>query len=150
MLKFETFEDVLDFAILQEQAAQKFYEKMSGEVEDPSVQKFYERLVEEERDHEQKLRDLKRYAYALREPDLKDLAESGYLNAMPIPPDITFKEAIKFALDKERSARQLYNILADLAEREELEQLFRYLASQETKHVDYFQKEFEAISLGEN
>ena len=96
MLKFETFEDVLDFAILQEQAAQKFYAKISGEVEDPSVQEFYQLLVAEEHGHEEKLRALKRYAYALREPDIKDLAESGYLDALPIPQDISFKEAMKY------------------------------------------------------
>jgi rubrerythrin len=150
MLQFHTFEDVLDFAILQEQAAQTFYTKLSGEVEDPSVQGFYRTLADEERNHEERLRGLKRYSYALREPDLKDLAESGYLDAMPIPPDITFKGAIRYALGKERSAQQLYTILADLSDREELEQLFRHLASQEAEHVRYFQKEYEAIQLGEN
>ena len=150
MLEFQSFEDVLDFAILQEQAAQEFYTKLSLEVEDPSVREFYRSLVAEECGHEGKLRALKRYAYALRQPDLKDLAESGYLDAMPIPPDITFKEAIKYALNKERSAQQLYTILADFADREELEQLFRHLASQEMEHVKYFQKEYEAICLSEN
>ena len=150
MLKFESFEDVLDFAILQEQAAQEFYKSISTQVKDPSVQEFYRLLVAEETNHEEKLRTLKRYAYAMRKPDLKDLVESGYLDALPIPPDISFKEAIKFALDKERSARQLYTILADLSEREELEQLFRLLASQEMEHIRYFQREYEAIQLAEN
>jgi rubrerythrin len=150
MLQFRTFEDVLDFAILQEQAAQQFYTKMSGEVADPSVQNFYRSLAAEEHNHEERLRGLKRYSYALREPDLRDLAESGYLDAMPIPPDISFKDAIRFALNKERSAQQLYTILADLSDCEELEQLFRHLAFQEAEHVRYFQKEYEAIRLGEN
>lgn len=150
MLKFRSFEDVLDFAILQEQAAQKFYAKLAGEVQDPSVQQFYRCLVSEEHSHEEKLRSLKRYAYALREPDLKDLAESGYLDAMPIPPDISFKDAIKYALGKEKSAYHLYRILADMTDREELEQLFRHLASQEMEHMNYFQKEYEAICLSEN
>lgn len=150
MLQFRTFEDVLDFAILQEQAAQQFYTKLSGEVETPTVQELYRGLAAEERNHEERLRGLKRYSYALREPDLKDLAESGYLDAMPIPPDITFKEAIRYALNKERSAQQLYMILADLSGREELEQLFRLLASQEAEHVRYFQKEYDTIKLGEN
>lgn len=150
MLEFHSFEDVLDFAILQEQAAQKFYSTLSCEVEDPSVQQFYRALVAEEHSHEEKLRSLKRYAYALRQPDLKDLAESGYLDAMPVPADITFTDAIKFALKKERSAQQLYSILADMADREELEQLFRHLAAQELEHVRYFQKEYETIRLSEN
>lgn len=150
MLQFRTFEDVLDFAILQEQASQKFYTKLSEEVADPSVQSFYRSLAADEHTHELRLRELKRYSYSLREPDLRDLAQSGYLDAMPIPPDISFKEAIQLALNKERSAQQLYTILADLADREELEQLFRHLAFQEAEHARFFQKEYEAIRLGEN
>lgn len=150
MLKFRSFEDVLDFAILQEQAAQTFYAKLVAEVQDPSVQQFYRGLVNEEHSHEEKLHSLKRYSYVLREPDLKDLSESGYLDAMPIPPDVSFKEAVRYAMGKEKSAYQLYSILADLADREELEQLFRHLASQEIEHMRYFQKEYEAICLSEN
>ena len=150
MLKFQNFDEVLDFAILQEQAAQEFYSKMSGRVQDPAVQEFYRGLVCEEREHETRLRSLKGLAYALRQPDLKDLADSGYLDAMPIPPDISFKEAVQIAVRKERSAHQLYNILADMSDRDELEQLFRHLAAQEIKHMSYFQKEYETICLSEN
>ena len=70
MLEFHTFEDVLDFAILQEKAAQEFYTKLSGEVLDANVQLFYRTLAEEEHVHEKKLRELKRYEYDLNEPDL--------------------------------------------------------------------------------
>ena len=150
MMNFHNFDEVLDFAILQEQAAQQFYTAMSGRVHDPAVAEFYRILVAEEREHENRLQALKGNPSTLRPPDLEDLAESGYLKAIPIPPDITFKEAVKLAIQKEKSAHQLYSVLADMIDQENLEQLFRDLACQEIEHMKYFQKEFEAIQLAES
>jgi rubrerythrin len=142
MIEFHTFEDVLDFAILQEKAAQAFYTKLSEEALDSDVQLFYRTLIQEEHLHELKLRELKRFGYDLVEPDIETLKESGYLDAMPIPPEITFVEAVRYAIKKERSARMLYKTLGQVCERGELKQLFSELAEQEQSHADYFCAEY--------
>lgn len=141
-MDFKTFEDVLDFAILQEKAAQQFYSKLSEEVNDPNVKLFYRTLTQEEHLHELKLRELKRFGYELIEPDLETLKESGYLDAMPIKPDITFAEAVRYAVKKECSARMLYRTLGQMCEREELKQLFSELSDQEGEHADHFRTEY--------
>lgn len=145
MMEFQTFEDVLDFAILQEKAAQEFYSKLCEEVLNPDVQLFYRTLVKEEELHELKLRELKRFGYELVEPDLKTLKESGYLDAMPVAPDISFVEAVRYAIKKERSARMLYNTLGQMCQRDELKQLFEELAEQEQSHAKYFQAEYKDL-----
>ncbi len=145
MVEFHTFEDVLDFAILQEKAAQQFYIKLSGEVLDPDVQLFYRTLAEEELVHEKKLRALKRYEYNLNEPDIESLRESGYLDAMPVSPEITFTEAVRYAIKKERSSRMLYRTLAQMCLRDELKQLFNRLAKEEAGHADYFRTEYKDL-----
>ncbi|MHC5119650.1 MAG: ferritin family protein [Planctomycetota bacterium] len=78
MMEFHTFEDVLDFAILQEKAAQQFYTKLSDEIKDSNVLLFYKTLIQEEALHEKKLRELKRFEYELIEPDVDTLRKSGY------------------------------------------------------------------------
>ena len=145
MVEFHTFEDVLDFSILQEKAAQQVYNKLSGEVLDPDVQLFYRTLAEEERLHEKKLCELKRYEYDLRKPDMESLRESGYLDAMPISPEVTFVEAVRFAIMKERSARLLYHTLGQMCQREELKELFEELAEQEAGHAEYFLTEYKDL-----
>jgi rubrerythrin len=145
MLKFRTFDEVLDFAIVQEKAAQQFYSKLAQEVQDPAVKEFYQQLTNEEKEHERRLWSLKGYAFALREPDLRDLSESGYLDAMPVPENVSLKEAVQFAIRKERSAEHLYTLLADLAQREELEELFRVLSGQELRHRQAFEKKLAAL-----
>lgn len=145
MVDFKTFEDVLDFAILQEKAAQQFYTKLSAEMRDPEVQLFYQRLVGEEHQHEAKLRELKRFAYELVEPDLAMLKESGYLDAMPIAPEATLREAVQYAIKKEKSARMLYRALEQMCERPELKTLFQELANEEESHASHFQSEYKDL-----
>src|SRR5210317_508492 len=111
MMHFQTFEDVLDFAILQEKAAQEFYSDLAQKVIDTHVRSFYHELVQQERLHEKKLMDLKRYEFDLQAPDLETLQESGYLDALPVPPGISLEEAVRYAVKKERSAKLLYQTL---------------------------------------
>jgi rubrerythrin len=142
MMEFHTFEDVLDFAILQEKAAQQFYTDLEEKVIDNDVRLFYKTLIQEEHLHELKLRELKRFGYELIEPDIETLRESGYLDAMPVTPEITFAEAVRYAIKKERSARMLYHTLGEMCERNELKDLFEELAEQEESHANYFRAEY--------
>jgi rubrerythrin len=149
MLEFRTFEEILDFAILQEKAAQAFYTKMAAEVRRPEVRLLYLSLVDEESEHERRLAGLKQTSYQLTEPDIQALNDSGYLKALPVPPDITFRQAVKLAWDKERSARLLYLLLADTIDDRDFSDLFRQLADQEATHAEYFQREYADLSAGE-
>ena len=144
-MNFNTFEDVLDFAILQEKAAQQFYSEMADKVLDDNVRLFYKTLVQEEHLHELKLRELKRFGYELIEPDVETLRESGYLDAMPVLPEITFAEAVRYAIKKERSARMLYHTLGQMCKRNELKRLFEELAEQEGEHAEHFQTEYKEL-----
>ena len=142
MVEFHTFEDVLDFAILQEKAAQEFYTDLEDKVTDDDVRLFYKTLVQEEHLHELKLRELKRFGYELIEPDIETLRESGYLDAMPVKPDISLVDAVRYAIKKERSARMLYHTLGEMCQRDELKDLFDELAEQEESHANYFKAEY--------
>ena len=147
-MEFNTFEDVLDFAILQEKAAQQFYAQMANRVADPDVQDFYRSLVEEEASHELKLQGLKRHEYSLYEPDMESLRNSGYLDAMPVDEDISLTEALQYAMKKERSARMLYKVLSEKVQPRELKTLFEELAEQESEHADYFAEKYAAATTG--
>ena len=142
MVEFHTFEDVLDFAILQEKAAQEFYTDLEEKVTNDDVRLFYKTLIQEEHLHELKLRELKRFGYDLVEPDIETLRESGYLDAMPVKPEISLVDAVRYAIKKERSARMLYHTLGEMCQRDELKDLFDELAEQEESHANYFKAEY--------
>ena len=145
MLQFRTLDDILDFAIVQEKAAQKFYAKLSDQAEDINMQLFYRTLVEEEQVHEEELRKLKSSNSNLPAPDLTQLQKSGYLDALPISSDMSIKEVLLYALKKEKSAKMLYSVLAENMEQVELAGMFKTLAAQEAEHADYFQKEYNIV-----
>ena len=113
MLQFQTLDDILDFAIVQEKAAQEFYAKLSGDANDLNMQLFYRTLAEEEQVHEKELQKLKSSNSELPAPDLTELQKSGYLDALPIGPDMSIKEVLHYALKKEKSAKMLYSVLAE-------------------------------------
>ncbi len=148
MPQFETLDDILDFAIVQEKAAQKFYGKLSAEVEDPQMTLFYRTLVQEERAHEEKLQMLRSADTELPVPDLTDLEKSGYLKALPLHSGMSLKEVYQYAMKKERSAKMLYSVLASNMPQKELADLFEKLADEEAGHAEFFRKEYEACSLG--
>ena len=139
---FGKFEDVLNFAIGQEQAAQQFYTELAGKVTSPEVQDLYRSLAKEENKHEQNLKAIKKLNLSVDQSDLEAVKKSGYLNAENVPTGITLKEAIGFALEKEKSAHMLYAMLADLIEDKEIVRVLAQLADEESRHVAYFKAEY--------
>lgn len=142
MQQFETFDEILDFAIVQERAAQAFYAKMAADADDPERTQFYQSLVEQERKHEEKLVGLKKVSSQLSVPDLEDLQKCGYLDALPLHPGVSFKELLQYLIKKEKSAKMLYTVLANSVQRTELADLFTTLANEEADHADYFKKQY--------
>ena len=145
MQDFQTLDDILDFAIVQEIAAQAFYTKLSHEAPSKDMQLFYRTLVEEEQTHEKKLRQLKSRTFDMAPPDLSELQKSGYLDALPISPEMSLKDVLLYALKKERSAKMLYGVMADNMKQQDLADLFKTLAAQEGKHADFFRKEYDDV-----
>ena len=145
MLQFQTLDDILDFAIVQEKAAQAFYTKLSAEAADVDRQLFYRTLAEEEETHEKKLRKLKSRDFGLRAPDLMELQKSGYMDALPIDSDMSLKEVFLYALKKEKSAKMLYTVLAENMQQKDLVELFKILAADEASHAAFFRREYDEM-----
>ena len=150
MLEFDSMQDVLDFAIQLEIAAQQFYAELSARATRPAVVEYFTDLIAEEKLHEQKLRELKESEFMISSDKIKEANIAGYIDAMPNKPNMSYKDAVKLAYDKEKAARMLYSILADLSEDVELKQIFTLLAAQEQGHANYFKEEYDMICLSEN
>ena len=146
MVHFETFDEILDFAIVQERAAQAFYANLAGEADNADMRRFYESLVEQESIHEEKLTDLKSVCSQLSVPDLEDLQKCGYLDALPLHPEADLKQVLQYLIKKEKSAKMLYTVLANSVQRSEMADLFNVLAAQEADHAEFFKREFEELN----
>ena len=143
VMQFKTFEEILEFAIGQERAAQLFYTHLADEAADPERRRYYSELADQEQGHEEKLLGLKTETSRLNIP-VPDL------EAVPLTPDMEWKDVLKYLVKKEKSAKMLYTVLANSMAKPEFAELFQFLAEQECEHADYFQREYNACLNAES
>lgn len=150
MFEFQTVHDVLSFAISLEHISQEFYLELVDQVEDESVRSFLRDMAAEEAKHEVQLRELIENGEELKITTVPPEEINAYIETLKVPDDLDYKKAVKIARDKENASRMLYSILAGLMGDQEIKQMLLYLAEQEQKHKEFFEKEYQRICISEN
>jgi rubrerythrin len=151
MKAFNDIDDVLDFAIGEEVAAQQFYLKLAETATDQAMKEVFEGFAREEQGHKAKLEAVKagklRHAFTGRPQDLK-IAE---ITVQVDPTTETgYQEALILAMKKEKAAYRMYSDLADMTEEPELRDLFLGLAQEEARHKLRFEIEYDDNVLTDN
>ena len=116
MPDFYTIQDVLSFAIRLEQASREFYQQLSWKTHKRSVSQFLMSLVKEEQLHKAKLQKLLDDQEGVLGKSISAKEVSRYVQAVHVPESLDYKEAIKLAMNKEKSAQMLYSIVAGRAD----------------------------------
>jgi len=150
MEKFESTEDILDFAIDREIEASNFYKGLAQRMENPDLCKVLEGFAREEQEHKAKLQALKRGEIELDTGDVQELGIADYVIVGDLSPDMTYADALILAMKKEKAAYKLYLDLAMVAEAEELTDLFLTLAREEANHKLRFEIEYDNNFLRED
>ena len=150
MPQFHTVQDVLAMAIVLERASQELYSQLIPCTRNPAIREYLAGLIREERLHQQQLQDM-----VDTETDLLTLTVSAkdvaaYVQSFNVPSTLDYKQAVRLAISKEKSAQMLYVLMAGLMDNQTLAQLFLRLSEQEKSHRDFFEKEYKRICLGEN
>ena len=150
MQKLGTVQDALTLAISMEQMAFEFYRRLSGKAGSDATKELLSNLADEERTHKKRLEQILNSGrtVALKPAMRKEI--SRYLQALPVPEEITFKDAVKIAIEKEHASMTLYTILAELAEHKEMQDMLVFLAQEEASHKLRFEQEYHRIKLQEN
>ncbi len=153
MKKFESVDDVLAFAISEEEAAHAFYSELAEKVDKAWVKQLLLDFAREELGHKAKLEAFKkgkRLQPAARQ--IMDLQIGDYL--VDVDPSqyevLDYQQALVIAMKKEKAAFKLYSDLAEAAPTEELKNAFLALAQEEAKHKLRFEIEYDDIVLSEN
>ena len=152
MAKRMTVDEILDFAIENEQAAVDLYTSLAEESKRPGIRDVFVNFANEERKHKKLLLSVKEGRRLLkpgREPVL-DLQISDYTVAGDPDPDATYQSILLFAMKKEKAAFRLYTNLAAQTDDTEIKELLLGLAQEEAKHKLYFETEYDEIILTEN
>ena len=135
-MKFETFDQVMDFAIDREVDARLFYLRLAQISEDPTLCHLLESLADQELDHQKKLARIKQRQFRMLDGDtpIPDLGIADVAPDIEPYPDMSLSEALILAMNKEKYAYRMYLELSQKTDNPELKVLFSALANEEANH----------------
>ena len=136
-------DDVLKFAIAQEEKAEQFYTRLAEKMKVPETREALLRFAGEERRHKGKLLAIRAGGPVIGSSgeEVTNLELSDYIVDVKPTPDMQYQDALLLAIKKERAAQRLYTALAALADGDESKSMFQALAQEEVKHELRFKTE---------
>ena len=150
-MQFESVDDILDFAISNEEKAFKFYTDLSLKMKNPHMQKVFDEFAGEEKKHREKLVAVKEGQLLVPSQEkITDLKISDYLLDVEEKPEMNYQEALILAMKKEKKAFQLYMDLHEAADNENAKNIFMLLAQEEAKHKLRLEIEYDEYILKED
>ena len=136
-MSFDSFEEIIRFAIGKEEEAVAFYEDAGRKESYSSARQLFSDFAEEERRHvallsgylkgEKKIEDY-RFEWI---PDLK---RSDYLVEIEYEKGMPYTDILRLAMKREEKSLRLYNDLARKTEKEDFRKVFKMLSQEEAKH----------------
>ena len=148
MKPINSLEEVLNFAIGEEQAAVKFYTSLAAQTPSAEMRLVLEEFAQEERKHEARLKQMQ--AQGIRpasSPQTPDLKIADYLVEIKPGPALSYRELLMLAMQKELAAVRMYTALIDQVAEPGLQDVFRQLAQEETKHKLKFETEYDNVMV---
>ncbi len=151
MKDFKSINDILDFAINNEQIAVDFYINLAKRFNDSVIKESFESFAKEEMGHKARLVSIKEKGlYEMPTEKVMDLKIADYLVRTEPNDKMSYSEALTLAMKREKAAYRLYLKLAEKAPNEEMTKIFNGLAQEEAKHKLRFELEYDEYVLREN
>lgn len=151
IVKLDTPDKILDYAIDKEQEAADFYRDLAGRMDKQAMKDVFEGFAQEEMGHKAKLMAVKDgHKLHISEKKITDLKLSDHLVEPEMKKDLSYQDALIVAMKAEKAAYMLYNSLAEATDDADLQKLFLMLAQEEAKHKLRFEVEYDDVVLTEN
>ena len=151
MEEFKSVDDILDFAITQEEKAAGLYRRMTTQVKSPSTRRLFQDLEREELGHKARLEAMKAGKQLVRlVAKISDLKISDYLTRAELKPDMDYQDGLIYAMQAEKAEFKLYMDLSGKTEDDNLRNLLLNLASEEAQHKLKLELEYDDHVLTEN
>jgi len=146
---FKTFAEVIGFAVMREEESHAFYRDLAEKTTDPFLQPLFSEFAKEELKHKQMLLDIdagaleKMFEKIIKKQD--DLGIAKKLENVAPNPEMAFADALILAMKREDKAFELYSLLAEISEDDDLSVLFLGLAKEEEQHRTKIEKTYKAL-----
>jgi rubrerythrin len=146
---FKTFAEVISFAVMREEESHEFYRELAETTTDPFLQPLFSEFAREELKHKQRLLDIdagaleKMFARIVEKQDDLELAKN--MENVDPDPEMAFGDALILAMKREDKAFELYSLLAEISDDDDLSILFLGLAGEEEQHRMKIEKTYKAL-----
>jgi len=137
MMSFESFEDIVSFAVGKEKEAVTFYTDLAKQAPNTGVKGTLEEFAKEEQKHYMMLRDLEKSKEKLKTYKFEwipDIKRSDYLVDVEYEKTMGYPELLRLAMKREEKSLKLYNELMEKAGKEDLTKIFKMLCQEEASH----------------
>jgi rubrerythrin len=139
-----TIDQILDYAISNEEKAADLYYELANRVERPGMREAFLHFAKEEEGHKARLLKVREGEIpAVQQEKIADLGITEQLDEPITATNMTYQEALVFAMKAEKAAFVLYTKLAEACTDPGLERVFRSLAQEEAKHKLRFEIEYD-------
>ena len=143
-MEFTTIDQILEYAISNEEKAAALYYGLADKVERPGMRETFLHFAKEEEGHKARLVKIKEGEIpAVTEEKVANLGITEQLEDPKTSSNMTYQEALLFAMKAEKAAFVLYTKLAEATSDAGLQRVFRSLAQEEAKHKLRFEIEYD-------
>ncbi len=136
-MSFESFEDIIKYAIESEKEAVAFYGEIAQKAPSANERKILEEFADEERKHQAMFEDFgnnKEKLEGYKFTWISDIKRSNYVVDMEYEEGMHYLDLLRLAMKREEKALQMYNELLEKTDDEELKKLFKMLCQEEAGH----------------
>jgi rubrerythrin len=150
-MQFNSVDEILDFAIGEEEKASQFYTELAAKMNKANIKEIFEQFSREELGHKAKLLAAKEGKMLHKsEKKILDLKIGDHLEMVELTADIDFQDALILAMKAEKNAFKLYNSMAEQADDAAIRSVLFSLAQEEAKHKLRFEIEYDDLVYSEN
>jgi rubrerythrin len=146
---FKTFAEVISFAVMREEESHEFYRDLAEKTDDPFLKPLFMDFAREELQHKKMLLTIDAEALeSMFEKIVKkqnDLGIAKREENVKADPQMAFGDALILAMKREDKAFELYSLLAEISEDDDLSILFLGLAREEEQHKMKIEKTYKSL-----
>jgi rubrerythrin len=152
MQNFKSVEEILDFAIKDEQRASDLYADLAKRSRSEEMRRTFMQFSLEEQGHKKRLEKIKAGGkIVVSDEKVQDLMIGDYLVEVKTSrDDLSYQEALIVAMKEEKAAFKLYSDLAARTDDASVKEVLLMLAQEEAKHKLRFEIEYDDQILREH
>ena len=136
-MSFDSYEEIIKFAIEKEIEAAAFYEEASQQEPYAGAKETLESFAKEEKKHRVMLEDFLKGERNFSDYKFKwipDMKRSNYLVDLEYKKGMPYSDILRLAMKREEKALKLYNELLEKTDDKSLAKVFKMLCQEEAKH----------------